>query len=95
MQLLGYENNFQLSILAQIKGDACDVHNLHVTCRGLYLFKKFQNSAKNAWGKLSKNIRFKNGRHKCHHDLNGYPFIHGHVNGYPFLNGGAESTGYC
>jgi len=36
MQLLGYENNFQLSILAQIKGDACDVHNLHVTCRGLY-----------------------------------------------------------
>ena len=36
MQLLGYENNFQLSILAKIKGDACDVHNLHVTCRGLY-----------------------------------------------------------
>ena len=37
MQLLGYENNFQLSILAQIKGDACDVHNLHVTCKGLYI----------------------------------------------------------
>ena len=39
MQLLGYENNFQLSILAQIKGDACDVHNLHVTCRGLWMSK--------------------------------------------------------
>ena len=60
----------------------------------IYIIKKFQNFAKNEWGKSSKNIRFKNGRHKCHHDLNGYPFINGHVNGHPFLNGCAESTGY-
>ena len=36
MQLFGYKNSFQLFILAEIEGDACDVHILHLTCKGLY-----------------------------------------------------------